>query len=182
MRHFILLILFLILGLALWTANYVGFFKSVQIEEGLRGPYILLYKEHSGAYHKIVSVIKEIEQWSTDHGVDCTDTFGEYLDDPQTVEEGRLRSLGGCVIESFPNEMPEGYKVKEIPEQKYVIATFEGSPGIGPFKVYPKVNEYLRMKRLTSLSGVIELYHIDDPTSDTAMTTTYLFQTKPPEK
>ncbi|HPI41313.1 MAG TPA: GyrI-like domain-containing protein [Pseudobdellovibrionaceae bacterium] len=182
MRHFILLVLFIILGFTVWTANYVGFFKSVEIEEGKRGPYILLYKEHQGAYHKIVNVIKEVEQFANEKLVNCPDTFGEYLDNPETVEEGRLRSLGGCIIESFPSDLPSGYALKEIPEKTYVIANFEGSPGIGPFKVYPKVNDYIRMKRLAMSGSVIEIYHIDDPESDTGMTTTYLFQTEPIEK
>ncbi len=35
-------------------------------------------------------------------GAPCTRTFGEYMDDPQQVEEARLRSRVGCIVETAP--------------------------------------------------------------------------------
>jgi AraC family transcriptional regulator len=88
------------------------------------------------------------------------------------VEVGRLRSRGGCIVKEFPATLPEGFKTQEIPERRYVMAVFEGSPGIGPVKVYPKAEVYMKDHNLVMDGAVIEIYVIQ---SEKEMTTTYLF-------
>ena len=154
---------------------YVGAFKSVEVAEAKAGPFQMLYKDHSGAYHKIVPIIQEVETWAKANGITCKLSFGEYLDDPGEIEEGRLRSLGGCLLaegESIPAQLPEGFKSKTIEQKDYVTAKFEGSPGIGPLKVYPKVIEYFASQGFAYNAGAIEVYEVH---SETAMTTNYYF-------
>lgn len=166
----------LVLGFMGYMMLHLGAFKPVLIEEKTRSAFQIITKAHFGAYHKIVPVILDAENWAKEHSYDCHMTFGEYFDDPEKVEEGRLRSRGGCAMEKLPEgiekQLPEGYEIDQIPERQYVVATFEGSPGIGPMKVYPKVHEYIEKRRLSLNGGVIELYEVKGPK---AMTTTYLF-------
>ena len=175
-RYLLLPLLIAILVFAFYLMNYLGTFKPVIIEEKKAGPFQMIYKNHVGPYHKIVPVIEEVEKWAKAQGYDCKVSFGEYLDNPETSEEARLRSRGGCVVPEFPAQLPEGFEKQTLPEKDYVTAVFEGSPGIGPMKVYPKAHEYIRDQGLVRESEtVMEMYVIHSPES---MTTTYYFPIK----
>ncbi len=173
----------IVLGIGIYFSFYLGAFKPVDPMEKSLGPLILLYKTHVGAYHKIVSLLNEVEDWAAKNNIPCSKTFGEFLDDPLLVEEGRRRAHCGCVVSlegrtlSKMRELdtlflPEGFRLKEIPLRKYVSVDFEGSPSIGPMKVYPKVMKYFETKQKSLADPVIEIYHVY---SSTEMTTTYLF-------
>ena len=174
-RYFVLPLL-LVLGIyAAHVLNYVGAFKPVIISEKKTGPFLMIYKDHTGPYHKIVPIIEEVEQWAKSHGLDCPLSFGEYLDNPDTTEEGRLRSRGGCLVSEIPSNLPEGFKSQIIPEKSYVTALFEGSPGIGPLKVYPRVFDYFEENRLARSESVLEIYEVQGPQK---MVTNYYFSKK----
>ena len=148
---------------------YLGFYKPVEIEVINRGPMHLLYKSHIGAYHLIGPVIQEVESWAREHKLACDITFGEYIDDPASVDQDRLRSRGGCLVESAPSlrspQLP--FQFEERAGNSYVVAHFTGSPSIGPFKVYPKVRKYLEMQHLKSSHPVIETYRVHEGQVDT---------------
>ncbi len=175
-KYLLLPLLVAILVYVSYLLFYVGAFKPVIISEVEAGPFIYLGKDHVGAYHKIVPVIEEVETWAKEKGLDCKLTFGKYLNDPDQVEEGRLKSFGGCLLpqsENIPvSQLPSGYKLETEFTRKYVKALFEGSPGIGPMKVYPKVAEYFRTQNLSREEWTLEVYEVH---SQEAMTTTYYF-------
>lgn len=163
-----------ILGFAVYLVTYVGFFKPVVVSEtSTLPPLKLLYKDHTGAYHKIVSTLEVVEKWAKENGVDCSKSFGEFIDDPDIVEESRLKSRGGCVVNEFPKELPEDFKTLEYPARQYITATFSGAPSIGPFVVYPAAREKISNLRLKPNGAVIEQYEIHGAGND--MTTTYFF-------
>jgi AraC family transcriptional regulator len=60
-----------------------------------------------------------------------------------------------------------------------VQAVFDGSPGIGPIKIYPKAETYMKDHQLAMDGAVIEIYVIH---SQKAMTTTYLFPIATPTR
>jgi effector-binding domain-containing protein len=158
--------------------NYLGAFKPVIINQKKAGPFHVVYKTHIGPYHKIVPLIEEVEKWAKSQGLDCHLSYGEYLDNPKQTEEVRLRSHGGCILPAPVNSpLPEGFEQQTIPEKNYVTAVFEGSPGIGPLKVYPQVFQYIEDQGLTREESTIEVYEIHSPES---MTTTYYFPLKTP--
>ncbi len=170
----------------LYLFQYTGAFKSVSVQIDQRGPYVVIYKKHVGAYHKIVSIIQEVEKWSKSQGLKCRLSFGEYFDDPGLVEEGRLHSRGGCIvdplvenekviIEKIRNSVPKDFMVDIIPETKAVVALFSGAPGIGPLKVYPKAEKFIMENKLQKKDSVIEIYEIFDAKS---MQTTYVWPVK----
>lgn len=164
-----------ILSFAGFVAYHVGALKPVQIAQENRGELHLIYKVHTGPYHKTVKTIEEIENWAMENKVDCHLTFGEYLDDPEKTEEARLKSYGGCVVDRFPENLPADFKTLIHPARAYVVAVFDGSPGIGPLKVYPRVNEFMQERKLKQNAPVIEVYEIHSRTETASMTTTYLF-------
>lgn len=153
-----------ILGFGIWFIYSVGIFKTVEVREETGPSMILLYKEHTGPYHKIIDAISAVEDFAKEKKLSCRKTFGEYLDNPEVVEHDRLRSLGGCVLDlpvTGLNEiLPSDIKSKEISEKKYVVAEFYGAPMIGPYKVYPKLDEYFHTHNLKRSNSVLEIYEM----------------------
>ena len=167
----------------LYLMQYTGAFKSVTVAQDQRGPYTLIFKDYTGPYHKIVSTIEEVEKWARDNGLKCRLSFGEYFDNPATVEEGRLRARGGCLVDpkdknedkvfaDLKDKLPEGYKSEIYPETKAAVALFTGAPGIGPLKVYPKAEEFMKEQNLTRKGPVLEIYEILEKNS---MQTVYIW-------
>lgn len=177
MKWILISILGLILGGLVYLSNYLGYFKPVTVTEVEEPAKKLLYKKHYGPYHKIVPTIREVESWARGNGHPCQFSFGNYIDDPNLVEQDRLRSRGGCLVDEFPQKMPEGFEIDTLPAGKFVKAHFEGSPGIGPFKVYPAALGYIADHRLArdEAFGVLEVYEVHD---DQRMTTNYFFPLK----
>lgn len=175
MRHIVSLTFSLVLLLIIYLVVHLGVFKPVTIEMGEYGPYKVIYKNHLGAYHKIVPVLDEVETWVKSQNEACGITFGEFLDNPKSVEQERLRSHAGCVVENFPPSLPADFQQKSIEKQFFIKATFAGSPAIGPYKVYMKIEELMKEKGLLPNGPVYEFYEIHP---DQSMKTTYYFATK----
>lgn len=177
-KHIFLSVALGLIVFGFYVAYYVGAFKGVDVSYEQRGPINLIFKIHRGPYHKIVSTIEEVENWAKDMKIPCEKSFGRYLDNPDLVEQSRLKSQGGCVVDEIPQNLPEGYESLSLPAQEYIIATFDGSPGIGPMKVYPKAYDYADEKQIELATPVIEIYKI---TGKNEMHTEYLFETKTPK-
>ena len=175
LRHIVSVTFFIILIVLGYFAFYLGAFKPVLFDMGEFGPYNLVYKKHLGAYHKIVPVIESVEQWVKSHGESCAKSFGEYIDDPQQVEQERLRSLGGCIVEKAFETLPPELEQKTLPKQFFIRGQFDGSPAIGPYKVYLKAQNLMNEKGLVPNGSVFEIYEV---ISQKEMKTTYLFSVK----
>lgn len=175
-KHLILAILVGIVSFIIYLYVYLGAYKSATLSMQTRPAINLLAKAHFGAYHKINSAITEVETWAKANQVDCSLSFGEYFDHPHQVEEGRLRSRGGCVLKSELqiSAFPEGFELASHPERLYVVATFDGAPSIGPYKVYDEVEKYMVQNLLRPAGAVIEVYE----NTQQGFVTTYLFPVK----
>lgn len=170
-------LLFFLSGIVVFVTTLyfrLGGYKEVVISPPESKEFYLLYKKHLGPYHKIAPVIESVENWAHQKKIDCPATFGEYLDDPQKVDnEDRLRSRGGCVLNRPLEELEEeDLFFDHKSERTYVKAIFDGAPSISPFKVYPKVSEWLQQNRLKISGPVIEIYHVE---GTQGLTTEYYF-------
>lgn len=175
MKYILVFVGVMLASFGLFLANYLGAFQGVEITDVDQPALKTVYVNNVGPYHKVNKVIEKVEKYMASEGMPCTRTFGEYPDDPRKMEEARLRSKVGCVVTEVPANLAEDYFVGEIPAHHYVKAVFKGSPGIGPLKVYPRVNEYREKHGLKEDGAVIEIYEIHSITENNAMTTTYLF-------
>jgi AraC family transcriptional regulator len=171
-RYLIAVVFVSLLTLGGYLYYYLGFYKPIEILEAERGPFHFLYQEHAGAYHEIGPTIAAVEKWALANNIYCAMTFGEYLDDPSAVDQDRLRSHGGCVLNARPEKIPDDMKYEEREALKYVIGRFEGSPSIGPFKVYPKIKKHIEERRLKTSTSSLELYRV----SGKQVTTEILFK------
>lgn len=177
-------IVFSLFTLVFWVVLYLYFYLGVSqpvvIDQFQTPEQLLVYKDHLGAYHKINDTIQAVEDKLNDLGFSCTLTFGQYLDDPNKVEEDRLRSQGGCLFEHSTLEVQkrlsdllhsnQDIKFQLLPSRNAVRAIFKGAPAIGPFKVYPKMDEYIQQHRLARIGAILEIYEV----SGSKVTTTYL--------
>jgi AraC family transcriptional regulator len=160
MKSIVVFTFAVIVALVLSLCFYLGAFKSVELSVTEAGPYKIVYKEHIGAYHKIVPDIEVVERWAVANGEACQTSFGEYLQNPDTTDEDRLHSNAGCLVlkDWSGKTLPEGLLFREIPRRLYVVAEFNGAPSIGPQKVYPKAYKLISSQGLKSDGAVIEMY------------------------
>ncbi len=159
MKYLVASVVATILVLIVALLLYLGAFKPVTVALEEDGPFRMVYKTHIGPYHKIVPTIEDVEKWAVENGEACQISFGEYLDDPRVVDEDRLRSNGGCVVEGdWSGRLPEGMEFKVVPRREYVTAIFTGAPSISPYKVYPKALKYMESLNLKHEGTIIEMY------------------------
>jgi hypothetical protein len=169
-----------VMGLAIYFGNYLGALRPVTMQEVSPQVMTLLSVDHVGAYHKISEDIVRVEDWAKAHKLLCKKTFGKFLDDPRVIEEGRLRSKAGCIwgesiseqVPLLPTELPSGFSVEKLEMTTALQAVFEGSPAIGPWKVYSKAEDYFAAKPVQRGNFVLEVYEVH---SAKEMTTTYFF-------
>ena len=159
MKAILAFVVVTVAGLIAALLFYLGAHKGVEVATAEAGPYRVVFKHHIGPYHKIVPAIEEVERWATANGELCVTSFGEYIDSPDRVDEDRLNSNGGCVVKGdWSGKLPAGLETKEIPRREFVRAVFEGAPSIGPFKVYPKVQDFMKSQNLVGETPVYEMY------------------------
>ena len=186
-RHSLLALSLGVILFFLYLFQYTGAFKAVTVAQDKRGPYTLIYLEHLGPYHKIVEKIQIVEKWAQENGLKCRLSFGEYFDNPRLVEEGRLTSRGGCLIdplvkaeletyEKIKTQLPPDFKTEILPQTDAVVALFDGAPSIGPMKVYPAIEDFIAENDLKKKSSILEIYEVF---SQNAMHTTYIWPIAP---
>ena len=163
---------FLISG-ALGLMWRLGVKKPVTVQIENLAEQKIIFANHIGAYHKMNDSIVKVESELSRRGFACKQTFGHYVDSPEHQDEDRLRSEGGCLVPSHDIDLKgTDLQTGTIPAGQYIRATFEGSPSISPFKVYPKVNEFAHENRLRRADDFYEIYEIRGE----QVFTTYLFR------
>lgn len=132
------------------TGFYLGYYKKVDKSLGDSPPLHLLGLEQQGSYHLANQGIELVEAFAKTHNIPCPQSFGMYFDDPEKVEAEQLRSFVGCVIDRPLNEvkLPEGWSQRRLDTEKSYLAEFDGSPALGPLKVYPEVKAWFKKNHL----------------------------------
>lgn len=167
-----------LLAIAIFIVYRTGYLKPVTIASGDQGPFVFVYQEHQGAYHKIAPVIDKVEALFKNSNSPCPLAFGRFLHDPKTVPQDRLESHGGCAFTTLTPEIQSlaqanDLKIEEIGKREYLVAHFEGSPSVGPLKVYPHVEDWMSKYGYKIKNPVIEIYQT---TGEDSLHTRYLFQ------
>jgi AraC family transcriptional regulator len=175
-RIVLLSLLTVALGLAAYLFFYLGAHKTITVERQKYPELQIVYKSHLGPYHEITPKLLEVEAEMKKLGITCSKTFGEFLDNPKTVDADRLRSNVGCVVEGVTDEtiafLPADLYFEWRPTSEIFYIRFTGSPAIGPFKVYPKARDAAIDQRVMLKNSVMELYTVQ---RGGALITEYLF-------
>jgi len=147
---------------------YYGLFAGVDIKEVKKGPYVFVYGKHIGPYKDSGKVADRIyKSLLNDNKIETFKGIGIYYDKPGTVDESKLRSVSGCIIEegslSKIDSLKGKYKIGKLPESTYITVEFpfKGlmSIMIGIFKVYPKLEVYFSEKGYDPVP-MIEIYDV----------------------
>ena len=164
MKKIILIVIAVIIVAAVSALWLSGAFQSIEVKAQEVGPIRVVYLEHKGPYHKTAEKIFEVEKMLKEKNIPYTAGYGEYMDNPQMVKPEDLRSNGGIVLSPTVSgniAINPPFKSKVIEKRTYASAAFSGSPAVGPFKVYPKLNQWMKEKGYSPSGPAIELYRIE---------------------
>lgn len=156
--------------------SWCGLFAKVAVDERDTGPFLLVFKKHSGDYKHIGTVLDEVyHALRNEHNLATTKGFGLYYDNPQHVEKSELRSLGGCIVdgltlEELNSKYPEvtrAFGVALFPASLSVVAEhpYRGKASVilGVFRVYPRLQDWMEKYHRRSVP-VMEIYNTPDKT------------------
>ena len=88
-----------------------------------------------------------------------------HLLDPLVKEESEQ-------LEKVKGQLPADFSIEVIPKENAVVALFTGAPSIGPMKVYPLAEDYIRENKLKLKGSIVEIYEVFNMKN---MQTTYLW-------
>ncbi|MEZ4873488.1 MAG: GyrI-like domain-containing protein [Bdellovibrionales bacterium] len=137
----------------------------------------VVYKKIVGPYYKVGEAFPEVENSARSFGLACKKTFGLYLDDPEVVDEDRLRAHIGCLISEseVPKKGDGGLILDTLGPGKALVITFDGSPASGPFKVYPLAKDWFLKNSKPMFKSILEVYVTKE---DGSFLTGFIFQFK----
>lgn len=161
-----IIIIAVIIAALLGLAGYSGLFYTVTIAEKEIGPFTMVLKKHTGSYYKTGAVFDEVEA-VLKKTVDTKKrkAVGLYYDDPAKVKEELLRSECGFIVDKADLEkigtLPQGLITKDFKKSLCAVGEFPLktflSYMIGPARVYPKIEEFGKKRKLTGDFGM-EIY------------------------
>ena len=145
---------------------YFGLFAGVEIKEIKKGPWVFVYEKHTGSYSGTKNVADKIYRaLSKEEKIETPRGIGIFYDKPGDVEEAKLRSIAGCLLEEKDlarvPKLEKKYRVGEVPAGSVLFVEFpmKGRLSIimGAIKVYPKLNALMKHKKYTPVP-IIEIY------------------------
>jgi hypothetical protein len=162
----VFLVIALILLLLTLIYGFFGGFHKVNIQTINTGGEILVYENITGAYNQASKISNKIYyELLNQYGIETTKGFGIFYDNPKNVEQNKLRSEIGCVVENIDDDtldkLKANFQVKILPNENCLVAEFpfRGFPSImmGMIKVYPIIGKYI-IKNNFKDGPIMEIY------------------------
>jgi len=137
-------VIYIAVGLAIAALGFLvsqGLLRSVTVEQGMQGGFILLGVDHTGPYHTIGDAFQELQQLYPEG-----EFSGIYFDNPDSIPADSLRSFAGFKVTAAKGlqEMGEHHQlrmhnVEMRPAQFVDWECGQNMVGIliGTFKAYP---------------------------------------------
>ncbi len=140
-----------------------GVFDEVVMSAGEEGPFCLVYREHTGPYREVKSVVSDVYRYLKDkRSITSSKGFARFLDNPQKVSPQHLRSIAGCITDSLLPDVQLPYKTDIFPRTRAVTGTFPIrtflSQFTGPLKFYPRLFRFLSQEKLQADGSMMEIY------------------------
>lgn len=141
----------IVLGV-LWSS---GFFADIKMEEKEMGGYLVIGKDITGPYEQTGKYMQQVESKIKAEGIPVSKGLGIYYDNPDVTPKEKCRSFVGSIIDK--NDMAKALSIQasdlridSIPTAQSVVVEFPANNQIsymvGPIKVYPALNEYMKEK------------------------------------
>jgi len=146
---------------------FLGAFKTIEVTERDIGPYHLVYESNTGSYRKTGPSVDAMMKLAEIRKVNPVAGFGKYYDRPDQVEESKLRSDAGIIIDDKDlaafKELPQGVHYAQYPVTRAMVADFplRGflSIFLGIYKVYPALMDYQEAKKYPATYS-LEIYEL----------------------
>ncbi|MDU1889443.1 MAG: GyrI-like domain-containing protein [Dysgonomonas sp.] len=175
MKKLVKILLAIIIGIVIIISAvyaYYGGFKSVDFEIENTGGEIFVYESVTGNYNQSPVVMESVYYaLLNDFKIETTKGVGIYYDNPQQVEESKLRSDLGCFLDTPVDSITMAnlsarFKIKTMPQGEYIVTKTPNkgvmSIMVGIIKVYPAMNNYIEKNGYKNEGAVTEIY--DTPT------------------
>jgi len=151
-------------------ANYGGF-SNVKVHIKKTGGETLVYRDLKGSYSQTGDEINKINyDLKILFKIESVRGFGIYFDNPHNVEDSKLRSEAGCILENADTTQISGVKekfnIKVFPVKNYITAEFpfkgKMSIMIGVMKVYPSLMKFAKENGYSEVGPIMEIYDMPD--------------------
>lgn len=166
----ITVILLLMAALFLISAWRIGLLVRPQFTEQQFGPYYMVYKQFNGHYQGIYQALDSLKaaDWYPENPGASDLAFGFYLAMPDQVHPDSLRWLAGIMLTQQPDSIADPLiTTAQIERQAALVGSIRkksrAAALIGPFVVYPKLEDFARENGYRKSpfvlgEGIIELY------------------------
>lgn len=164
-----LIIIGAILALIAIVIAYYGGFKKVNFRVEEQGGETLVFKDMIGDYAKSKKLSDDVYYTLlNDYEIETFRGFGIYYDNPKEVEQSKLRSEIGCIIEekdtSKVSQIRGELKIKTYPEKAYIVTEFpfKGTLSVifGVMKVYPTMDKFAEENGYKKDGAIMEIYDV----------------------
>lgn len=146
---------------------YFGGFTKIVLKVEETGGEMVVYREMQGSYGKSADLMKSIgEELVSDFEVNVSKGIGIYYDNPNEIATDDLHWEIGAIIQTDDKnkieDLKKTFSIKTLPIQEYISVDMpmKGffSIMVGTFKVYPKIEEYLKDNGFSDEVPIMEIY------------------------
>ncbi len=164
----LLVIIGIIVAVLIVARWYLGGFTTPAVTEKAMAPYVIAYTTFTWEYKDVGPTMTKLYDALSGAGVTSSTGVGIYYDDPDAISGKSLRSDVGSVISQSDfaklNKKSADYKLKVVEGWNMVVVEFpyknSFSYMVGPIRVYPVVNAYLKEKGYNTGVARTELYDV----------------------
>jgi hypothetical protein len=141
-------VIYIAAGLAIAVLGYLvsqGLWRSVTVEQGMQGGFILLGIDHTGPYHTIGDAFQELQELYPDGAFS-----GIYFDNPDSIPSDSLHSFAGLKVSAAQGleEMGKHHHLRmhNVALRPAHFVNWESGRNmvgilLGTFKAYPALGE-----------------------------------------
>lgn len=134
-----------------------GGFRSVNVSETERGPYVYAYLDHAGDFAKLSKTQSKVRAALKEQGLAADTPISVLLDDPRKVERAKLRAQTGFLID--PNAaLKPPLKRGEIARRPVWVAQVQAVVLLAPGKAYQALADHLQTRQQDIRMPTVELY------------------------
>ena len=153
-------ILIVVILLLAWR---LGAFKRVDLAEGKQPNLLMAGRWFHAPYREILDYV-DIQFLPLVNSIpEITGICAVYFDNPQLVISDSLKAFAGLIVADSA-AAPPGLILRQIFADDALLASFNGSPIIGQYKVYPAVERWFQASRDSTNGTILEVYHRDRKT------------------
>jgi len=134
-----------------------GGFSSVDIKEGVRGPYTYAYLEHRGDYSKLPELAEEARGLLKDSKVAYGLPITVLYSNPDLVDVGKRRSRTGYLV-GVGVTVRAPLQIDRLPARPVLIATVRAGPLLAPSRAYPALDRYRQARGGGILMPTVEIF------------------------